>query len=79
MQAHEARVKPAKPVTFAIGENLIHIICKQCGTVVRSYVQNPEKYESLCKSKKPNYNTDGKDSKENYVPVKSEEEEENGL
>lgn len=27
------------------GENLYHIICLNCGSVVRSYVKNPEKFK----------------------------------
>lgn len=44
MQTGRARVQPTKPAAFDMGEKLIHVICKQCGTVVRSYVENTEKY-----------------------------------
>lgn len=29
--------------TFVIGQNLHHIICSNCGSIVRSYVKNPNK------------------------------------
>lgn len=44
VQTDRGRVKPAKPISFDRGEKLIHVICKKCGTIVRSYVENPEKY-----------------------------------
>ena len=43
VQTDRGRVKPAKKVTWSVGENVIHVICKECGTIVRSYVQHPEK------------------------------------
>ncbi len=39
-----AKVQPNKTLTFK-GENLVHVICKNCGTVVRSYVENPQVLE----------------------------------
>lgn len=44
VQTDKARIKPAKTITF-VEEKLIHVICKQCGTIVRSYVEHPEKFE----------------------------------
>lgn len=38
----------AKIVTGAfdfIGDNLYHIICSNCGSIVRSYVENPDKFK----------------------------------
>lgn len=43
VQAYQAKVLPVKRVTFPTGEKLIHVICKECGTVIRSYVENPQK------------------------------------
>ena len=43
VQTDRGRVNPAKKVTLSAGENVIHVICKECGTIVRSYVQHPEK------------------------------------
>ena len=40
----DAKVQPNKALTLK-GENLIHVICKNCGTVVRSYVENPQVLE----------------------------------
>ena len=42
VQTDRGRVKPAKKVTLSAGENVIHVICKECGTIVRSYVEHPE-------------------------------------
>ena len=39
-----AKVQPNKTLTLK-GENLVHVICKNCGTVVRSYVENPQVFE----------------------------------
>ena len=39
IQSTYAKVQPNK------GENLVHVICKNCGTVVRSYVENPQVLE----------------------------------
>ena len=41
IQSTYAKVQPNKALTLK-GENLIHVICKNCGTVVRSYVENPQ-------------------------------------
>lgn len=38
VQTDRGRVKPAKPISFDRGEKLIHVM------IVRSYVENPEKY-----------------------------------
>lgn len=42
-QADRGKVRPARKIIFNEGQVLIHVICKSCGTVLRSYVQNPEK------------------------------------
>ena len=39
VQADKGKVRPAKTVTFNEGQALIHVICKSCGTVLRSYVK----------------------------------------
>ena len=44
IQSTYAKVQPNKTLTFK-GENLVHVICKNCGTVVRSYVKNPQVLE----------------------------------
>ena len=44
IQSTYAKVQPNKALTLK-GENLIHVICKNCGTVVRSYVENPQVLE----------------------------------
>ena len=44
VQTDGGRVKPAKPVTLSAGEKVIHVICKQCGTIARSYIEHPEKF-----------------------------------
>lgn len=31
--------------TFRIGQGLHHIICLNCGSVVRSYVEDPDKFK----------------------------------
>ena len=41
IQSTYAKVQPNKALTLK-GENLIHVICKNCGTAVRSYVENPQ-------------------------------------
>ena len=41
IQSTYAKVQPNKALTLK-GENLIHAICKNCGTAVRSYVENPQ-------------------------------------
>lgn len=43
-QSTYAKVQPNKALTLK-GENLIHVICKNCGTVVRSYIENPQVLE----------------------------------
>lgn len=43
VQDGKARVRPAKPVTLT-GEKIIHVMCKECGTIVRSYIEHPEKF-----------------------------------
>ena len=43
VQADRGKVRPANKITLNEGQVLIHVICKSCGTVLRSYVQNPEK------------------------------------
>ena len=44
IQSTYAKVQPNKALTLK-GENLIHVICKNCGTAVRSYVENPQVLE----------------------------------
>lgn len=44
IQSTYAKVQPNKTLTLK-GENLVHVICKNCGTVVRSYVENPQVFE----------------------------------
>lgn len=43
VQNGAADVRPAKPIAIA-RENLIHVICKKCGTVIRSYIEKPQKF-----------------------------------
>lgn len=43
VQADRGKIRPAQRITFDKGQVLIHVICKSCGTVLRSYVKNPEK------------------------------------
>lgn len=43
VQSDRGKVRPAKRVTIDEGQGLIHVICKHCGTVIRSYVQYPDK------------------------------------
>ena len=44
VQADRGKVRPASRTTFDEGQVLIYVICKSCGTVIRSYVKNPEKF-----------------------------------
>ena len=44
IQSAYAKVQPNKTLTFK-GESLVHAICKECGTVIRSYVKNPKIFE----------------------------------
>lgn len=44
VQADRGKVRPAQRTTFDEGQVLIHVVCKSCGTVLRSYVKNPEKF-----------------------------------
>lgn len=44
IQSAYAKVQPNKTLTFK-GESLVHVICKECGTVLRSYVKNPKIFE----------------------------------
>lgn len=37
-------VIPEKEKTILHGQMLYHDICRQCGTVVRSYIKEPEKF-----------------------------------
>ena len=46
IQSTYAKVQPNKALTLK-GENLIHAICKNCGTVVRSYVENPQVFATM--------------------------------
>lgn len=39
-----AVVIPEKEMTVFNGQTLYHDICRQCGTVVRSYIKDPEKF-----------------------------------
>lgn len=32
--------------TFGLGQNLYHIICLTCGSIVRSYVKNPINFKN---------------------------------
>lgn len=43
VQSDRGKVRPAKRMTVDEGQGLIHVICRHCGTVIRSYVQFPEK------------------------------------
>ena len=43
VQTDRGKVRQAKKITLDEGQALIHVICKSCGTVLRSYVKNPEK------------------------------------
>lgn len=43
VQNGEANVRPAKPFT-STKVKLIHVICKKCGTIIRSYVEEPNKF-----------------------------------
>ncbi|NBI10069.1 hypothetical protein D1641_08555 [Colidextribacter sp. OB.20] len=42
VQQQQGRVWPYPARGLNLGQELIHIICKSCGTVVRSYVDYPE-------------------------------------
>ena len=44
IQSAYAKVQPNKTLTFK-GESLVHVIFKECGTVIRSYVKNPKIFE----------------------------------
>lgn len=43
-QAGYAAVIPEKEKTIFHGQMLYHDICRQCGTIVRSYIKEPEKF-----------------------------------
>ena len=43
MQAAQARVIHKDAITLFGGQDLFHVICLTCGTVVRSFVKHPEK------------------------------------
>lgn len=36
------QIYPMKSLLRTGGQTLIHIICRRCGTVVRSYVEHPD-------------------------------------
>lgn len=38
VQSDRGKVRPAKRMTVDEGQGLIHVICRHCGTVIRSYV-----------------------------------------
>lgn len=44
-QAGYGHVYPMKGILRIGGQTLIHLICRRCGTVVRSYVEHPETLE----------------------------------
>ena len=41
-QAGYGQVFPEKSILRLDGKTLIHVICRRCGTVVRSYVEDPD-------------------------------------
>lgn len=46
-QFYQGAVYRYDAITLLKGRPLIHIICKSCGTVVRSYVDDPEDLKDL--------------------------------
>lgn len=42
-QSNNGGVSPAHPFSFH-SQKLMHVICLNCGTIVRSYVLKPEKF-----------------------------------
>ena len=42
-QDGEARVFDPDAITILFGTRLFHVICRNCGTVIRSYVEDPKK------------------------------------
>ena len=40
-QAGHGAIYPRKRI-FSLGKPLLHIICKHCGTVIRSYIEDPQ-------------------------------------
>ena len=43
-QAGYGAVMPEKARLIFFGQELYHDICRKCGTVVRSYIKEPEKF-----------------------------------
>lgn len=42
IQKSYAQITPANKVLTLKSQNVYHIICLKCGTIVRSYVKNPQ-------------------------------------
>ena len=42
-QSGEGRVFAEHAITTVFGTRLFHVICRSCGTVIRSYVEDPDK------------------------------------
>ena len=40
-QAGHGAIYPRKRI-FSLGKPLLHIVCKHCGTVIRSYIEDPQ-------------------------------------
>ena len=41
-QTGQGCVVPENGMTFFFNTQMIHVICRSCGTVIRSYVKDPE-------------------------------------
>lgn len=46
VQEGYSSVRPAYKLLSLKEQALYHVICAKCGTVIRSYVENPEKLKS---------------------------------
>lgn len=44
IQSGHGGVLPMGRLTVFSQQRLIHLICRRCGTVVRSYIENPEDF-----------------------------------
>lgn len=43
-QTAHGSVVPYNSITFLKSRSLIHLICRRCGTVVRSYIEDPRDF-----------------------------------
>jgi len=44
-QNGQGMILPYRRISMFSAQKLVHLVCKNCGTVVRSYIENPQDFK----------------------------------